>query len=135
MDNLTRAQRSATMAQIRSRDTKPELAVRRLVHSLGYRYRLYQTNLPGTPDLVLTRHRKAIFVHGCFWHGHRCEAGTNRPRSNLAYWQAKLLRNQRRDATNRKALKKLGWKVLVVWECQIENLGRLRSRVEHFVEV
>jgi len=81
MDNLTRAQRSATMARVRSRDTKPELAVRRLVHGMGYRYRLYRSNLPGKPDLTFPRRRKAIFVHGCFWHGHDCTAGTNRPRS------------------------------------------------------
>lgn len=135
MDNLTRAQRSATMARVRSRDTKPELAVRGLVHSLGRRYRLYRTTLPGTPDLVFPRYRKAIFVHGCFWHGHDCEAGANRPKSNLAYWRAKLSRNRRRDATNRRALRKLGWKVLVVWECQLGNSERLRSRIERFLEV
>jgi DNA mismatch endonuclease (patch repair protein) len=134
MDNLTRAQRSATMRRVRSRDTKPELVVRRLVHALGYRYRLYRSNLPGKPDLVFPRRNKAIFVHGCFWHGHDCGAGTNRPSSNLAYWRAKLLRNKRRDVNNRAALKILGWKVLVIWECQLGNLERLRSRIERFLE-
>src|SRR6185437_1964919 len=135
MDNLTRAQRSAAMARVRSRDTKPELVVRRLVHALGYRYRLYRAGLPGKPDLVLPRQKKAIFVHGCFWHGHDCGAGTNRPRSNLAYWRTKLLKNRRRDATNCRALKRLGWRVLVLWECQLGNPERLRSRIERFLEV
>jgi DNA mismatch endonuclease, patch repair protein len=134
MDNLTRAQRTATMARVRSRDTKPELVVRRLIHSLGYRYRLYRSNLPGRPDLVFPKQRKAIFVHGCFWHGHWCRAGKNRPRSNVSYWSPKLLRNQLRDVVNRKALQKLGWKVLVLWECQIGNSARLRSRIEKFLE-
>lgn len=134
MDNLTRAQRSAAMARVRSRDTTPELVVRQLVYALGYRYRLCRTSLPGKPDLVLQRRRKAIFVHGCFWHGHDCKAGTNRPTSNLEYWRPKLLRNQRRDAVNCSDLKKLGWKVLVVWECQLGNLGRLHSRIERFLE-
>jgi DNA mismatch endonuclease (patch repair protein) len=134
MDNLTRAQRSAAMARVRSRDTKPELVVRRLIYSLGYRYRLYHSKLPGKPDLIFARQRKAIFVHGCFWHGHCCRAGKNRPRSNLSYWSAKLLRNQQRDVANRKALRKLGWKILVLWECQIGNSARLRSRIETFLE-
>ena len=134
MDNLSRAQRSATMARVRSRDTGPELIVRRLVHSLEYRYRLYRSNLPGKPDLAFPHRKKAIFVHGCFWHGHDCSAGTNRPRSNRSYWQRKLLGNQRRDIANRAALRGLGWKVLVVWECQLGNLGRLRSRIERFLE-
>ena len=134
MDNLTRAQRSATMARIRSRDTKPELVVRRLVHALGYRYRLYPSTLPGKPDLVFPRHRKVICVHGCFWHGHDCSAGINRPRSNVAYWRLKLLKNRRRDTANRAALKRLGWRVLVLWECQLGNLDRLRSRIERFLE-
>ena len=134
MDNLTRAQRSATMARVRSRDTKPELAVRRLVHGMGYRYRLYRSNLPGKPDLTFPRRRKAIFVHGCFWHGHDCTAGTNRPRSKLLYWRPKLLRNRQRDRANLAALRRLGWKVFVIWECQLGNLERVRSRIERFLK-
>jgi len=134
MDNLTIAQRSATMARVRSQDTKPELVVRRLVHAMGHRYQLYQSSLPGKPDLVFPRLSKVIFVHGCFWHGHDCRAGRNRPRSNFAYWDAKLLRNQRRDAANRRALRRIGWKALVLWECQLGNLRRLRSRIERFLE-
>src|SRR5579863_907292 len=104
MDNLTPAQRTATMARVRSRDTKPELLARRFIHSLGYRYRLYRSDLPGKPDLVFPKQRKAIFVHGCFWHGHCCRAGKNRPLSNLSYWSRKLLRNRQRDVASRKAL-------------------------------
>lgn len=133
MDNLTRAQRTATMARVRSRDTKPELLVRCLIHALGYRYHLYRSDLPGKPDLVFSKQRKAIFVHGCFWHGHCCRAGENRPRSNVSYWSPKLLRNKQRDIANRKALRKLGWGVLVLWECQVGNSARLRSRIETFL--
>jgi DNA mismatch endonuclease (patch repair protein) len=134
MDNLTRAQRSAAMARVRSRDTKPELAVRRLVHGMGYRYRLYLSNLPGKPDLTFPMKRKAIFVHGCFWHGHECTAGTNRPRSRLVYWRPKLSRNRQRDRANLAALRRLGWKVFVIWECQLGNLERVRSRIERFLK-
>ena len=134
MDNLTRKERSATMARVRSRNTKPELTVRRLIRGLGYRYRLHQAGLPGKPDVVFSKARKAIFVHGCFWHGHSCPAGTNRPRSNLSYWRPKLSRNRQRDSANLSALRKLGWKTLVIWECQIGNSEGLRSRIGRFLE-
>lgn len=134
MDNLTRAQRSATMARIRSRDTAPEMAVRRIVRQLGYRFRSYRADLPGKPDLVFSRRRKAMFVHGCFWHGHSCRAGKNKPASNTAYWKAKLSKNMLRDRKNCAALKRLGWRVMVIWECQIGNSSRLRSRIERFLE-
>jgi DNA mismatch endonuclease, patch repair protein len=135
MDNLTRAQRSATMARVRSRNTKPEIAVRRLVHGLGYRFRLYRSDLPGKPDLVFATRRKVIFVHGCFWHGHDCRAGMNRPHSNQSYWRRKLSENQRRDSENRSALSKLRWKALVVWECQVGNTERLSSRIDRFLRM
>jgi DNA mismatch endonuclease, patch repair protein len=122
------------MARVRSRDTKPELAVRQIVRGMGYRYRLYRSNVPGKPDLTFPLRRKAIFVHGCFWHGHHCSAGMNRPRSNLFYWGPKLLRNQQRDRSNSALLRRLGWKVLVIWECQLGNLKRVRSRIERFLE-
>lgn len=134
MDNLTRAQRSATMALVRSRNTRPEIAVRRIIKSLGYRFQSHRADLPGKPDFVLSRKRKAIFVHGCFWHGHSCRAGTNRPSSNQAYWGAKLAGNERRDSKSRASLRRMGWRTMVVWECQIGNHERLRSRIEHFLE-
>jgi len=110
-------QRSFNMSRIRSRDTKPEMIVRSLVHQMGYRFRLHRRDLPGTPDLVLPRHSKVIFVHGCFWHMHRCRYGRVTPRKNAAFWAAKRQANVERD---RKALRRLrsdGWRVLVVWEC------------------
>jgi len=99
-DNLTPEQRKRTMTQVHSKDTQPEMRVRRLVHSLGYRYRLHRKELPGNPDLVFPKRRKIIFVHGCFWHGHDCKAGRKRPKANEEYWNAKLARNRDRDATN-----------------------------------
>jgi len=135
MDTLTRRERSKHMALIRSKDTNPELIVRKIARSCGYRLRLNVPDLPGKPDLVFPKRSKAIFVHGCFWHGHNCRRGRNRPHSNLEYWRSKLLRNKSRDREDRKLLRRMGWKVLVVWECQLGNLERLRSRIRTFVEV
>jgi DNA mismatch endonuclease (patch repair protein) len=115
------------MQRIRKTDTKPEMIVRRLVHEMGYRYRLHQSDLPGSPDIVLTRHRKVILVHGCFWHRHACADGRKLPRSKPEYWAPKLERNRRRDEANIARLKELGWRVLVVWECEITN-GRWLSK-------
>ena len=109
------------MRRIRSKGTKPELAVRRLVHGLGYRYRLHRHDLPGRPDMVFPGRRKVVFVHGCFWHQHddaACKLA-HRPRSNLGYWGPKLARNRERDALHRVRLAELGWDVLVVWESQV----------------
>ena len=121
------------MRAVRSKDTSPEMAVRRLVHSLGYRYRLHVRPLPGCPDLVFPLRRKLIFVHGCFWHGHSCPSGSNRPRSNEAYWTAKLDRNKIRDVRNKRLLKALGWGVLTIWECQLKNQRGLEKRVVSFL--
>lgn len=131
MDRLTRAQRSRLMAAIRPRDTVPEWIVRRLVHSMGYRFRLYRADLPGTPDLVLTRHRTVILVHGCFWHAHACRHGRREPRSNVEFWREKRRRNRDRDQRVRSALRSLGWRVLVVWQCQTKHIGTLRGRLSH----
>ena len=133
MDNLTPGQRRETMRRVRSVDTTPELTLRRALHRLGYRYRLHDAALPGKPDLVFVSRRKVIFVHGCFWHGHSCRAGRNRPASNLAYWNVKLERNHRRDGMNRRRLRSLGWDVLVVWECQLRELDRVEKRVIEFL--
>lgn len=107
------------MQAVRSKDTAIEMRVRRLLHAQGYRYRLHCANLPGCPDLVLSRRRKAIFVHGCFWHGHQCARGKRVPKTNADYWTAKIARNSVRDVTVRKQLRELGWKVSVVWECEL----------------
>lgn len=121
VDKLTPERRSENMRRIKSKDTKPELAVRRLVHRLGYRFRLHRRDLPGSPDLVFAGRRKVIFVHGCFWHQHPDPAcrDARPPRSNNSYWGPKLARTIERDAASEEELRKQGWDVLTVWECDI----------------
>lgn len=134
-DTLTPAERSERMSRIRGRDTKPEMLVRRHLHGKGFRYRLHVPDLPGKPDLVLPKYGVAVFVEGCFWHGHSCQNGRV-PGTNSAFWQAKVASNQARDKRNRRALTKQGWRVIRVWECQLANknsraatLARLESRI------
>ncbi len=117
MDNTDPATRSAVMSRIRSRDTKPEMAVRRALHAAGLRYRLHRKGLPGRPDLVFPGRRIALFVHGCFWHQHGCRL-SHAPASRLEYWGPKLRRNKERDAGNAKALEATGWVVMQIWECE-----------------
>ena len=132
----TAESRSATMRAVRSTNTGPEWTVRRLVHSLGYRYRLHRKDLPGTPDLVFPGRRKVIFVHGCFWHGHSCRRGSRTPKTNTDYWQKKIGRNRERDLEHAEALRELGWQLLVVWECDLGKASRdtLVDRVQTFLE-
>lgn len=125
VDSLTQKQRSAVMALVRHRDTRPELAVRKAVSALGYRYRLQGKNLPGRPDLVLARSRTVLFVHGCFWHRHARCPRTRTPKSRTAFWTTKFQQNVERDKRSRRALQGAGWKVLVVWECQTEDRIKL----------
>jgi DNA mismatch endonuclease (patch repair protein) len=136
MDTFTRAQRSKIMRLVHSQDTKPEMAVRRLAHGLGYRFRLHRKDLPGKPDLVFPRRRKIIFVHGCFWHQHHCKRGNRIPSSRREYWLGKLQGNAARDKAVVRQLRKLGWGVLVVWECQTtpDKLGRLADRIARFLD-
>lgn len=129
----TPAQRSRIMRAVKSTGTRPELQVRRMVHALGYRFRLHRQDLPGKPDLVLPRLFKVIFVHGCFWHGHPCARGARMPKANAEYWQAKIGRNVARDARHLKALKNAGWRVAVVWECELKQLEKLRRRLAAFL--
>jgi DNA mismatch endonuclease (patch repair protein) len=135
VDNLTPTERSAQMRLVTNRDTGPEIAVRRLVSGLGYRYRLHVRRLPGSPDLVFARLKKVIFVHGCFWHRHgsRCPL-TRWPKTRLGYWKPKLLANHERDRRHRRALRRLGWRVLVIWECQLRKAEVLTKRVARFLE-
>ena len=133
MDTFTAAQRSAVMRRVRSAGTGPEMAVRRMVHGLGYRYALHRSGLPGRPDLAFPCRKKVIFVHGCFWHGHYCRAGRNRPASNRDYWLPKLDRNKSRDRAHRRNLRAMGWKVLAVWECQLNRPERVRDRISKFL--
>jgi DNA mismatch endonuclease (patch repair protein) len=121
------------MSLVRSKNTKPEMFVRRLVHALGYRYRLHVAALPGSPDLVFPSRRAVIFVHGCFWHRHKCDAGNRTPRSRLVFWRRKLEGNRRRDERNRRALCLTQWRVLVIWECQTKFPDRLSRRVAEFL--
>ncbi len=113
------------MRRIRKTDTKPEMIVRRMLHGMGYRYRLHYNKLPGSPDIVLPRHRKVIFVHGCFWHRHDCADGRKMPRSKPEYWGPKLERNRRRDDVNVARLRQMGWDVLIVWECETRVAAKL----------
>ncbi|MDQ6664709.1 MAG: very short patch repair endonuclease, partial [Acidobacteriota bacterium] len=129
MDSLTPDERSEQMSRVRSKDTKPEMIVRRLVHRMGFRYRLHVRKLPGNPDLVFPCRGKIIFVHGCFWHRHATCKNTRWPKSKLDFWKPKLESNHRRDAMNQRALRKLGWKLLIVWECQLKNLDRIAERL------
>ena len=121
MDNVTTLQRSANMRAVRSKDTGPEMLVRRAAHRLGLRFRLYRKDLPGRPDLVFSKGRTVIFVNGCFWHSHSGCARGKPPSSNVTFWREKLGGNVRRDRRNYKALKKLGWHVAVIWQCDVRN--------------
>ncbi|WP_166141318.1 very short patch repair endonuclease [Methylosinus sp. RM1] len=132
-DFLTPVDRSAQMRRIRKVDTKPELVVRRLVHAMGFRYRLHCSSLPGTPDIVLPRHRKVIAVHGCFWHQHEGCKLARRPKSRLDYWLPKLARNVERDHAARIALAEAGWASFTVWECQTRNVDALEKILRQFL--
>jgi DNA mismatch endonuclease (patch repair protein) len=132
-DVLTPQQRSFNMSRIRSRDTRPERIVRSIVHRLGFRYRLHKKDLPGKPDLVLVRHRKIIDVHGCFFHMHNCRYGKVRPVTNAEFWETKRQSNRKRDRRNAGLLKRAGWQVLIVWECQTRNLDSLQNTLFGFL--
>ena len=133
-DKIPPAQRSANMKAVRSTNTGPELRVRRIAHSLGYRFRLHRRDLPGKPDMVFPSRRKAIFIHGCFWHRHnRCDRATM-PTSNSAFWRAKFDRNVARDTEQISALKRLGWRVLVVWECETKDVPGLILKLRRFLK-
>jgi DNA mismatch endonuclease, patch repair protein len=134
VDVLTPQQRSYNMSRIRYRDTRPEKIVRSLVHRLGYRYRLHKSDLPGKPDIVLVRHKKIIDVYGCFFHMHKCKYGNVIPASNTEFWQTKRSSNVKRDLRNQMTLRRDGWRVMIVWECQTRNLQKLEKKVVTFLE-
>ena len=133
VDVHTKKQRSFNMSQIRCKNTKPEMLVRSLVHRMGYRYSLHRKDLPGKPDLVLVKHKKVIFVHGCFWHMHRCRYGSVIPKTNEKFWRIKREGNVDRDKRNLRKLRREGWKVLVIWECQTKNTEKLINKLEKFL--
>lgn len=133
-DILSPKERSERMSRVRSKDTKPELLVRRLTHSMGYRYRLHYGKLPGRPDMVFPGRKKVIFVHGCFWHLHEGCPLNRPPRSRADYWLPKLRGNKERDARNQAQLREQGWDILVVWECKLKAPAELASRIRKFLD-
>jgi DNA mismatch endonuclease (patch repair protein) len=133
-DNLSHEQRIAAMRGVKARDTSPEIAVRYLLRSAGVTgYRLHRNDLPGKPDIAFIGRKAAIFVHGCFWHGHDCRRGSRIPKTNRDYWPQKIERNRQRDTANIAALHAMGWKVLVIWECEIGNQEILSGRLRQFL--
>jgi len=133
MDKISRHRRSENMRRIRSRNTIPEIQVRSLLHSLGYRFRLHYSDLPGRPDIVFPSRNKVIFVHGCFWHQHARCSDCHIPKSNSSYWLEKLNANRARDRRNRMKLRRLGWKYEVIWECEAHDVERLVRRLLRFL--
>jgi len=131
-DPLSRRERSERMSRIQAGDTKPEMAVRRLVHGLGYRYRLHSKDIPGRPDLVFRSRKKVIFVHGCFWHQHGCNQ-YRMPHSRREFWIPKLDRNVERDRTVARNLSEMGWKSLIIWECELKDLKAIEKRIVRFL--
>ena len=132
-DVFSSNKRSWIMSRIRGKGTKPELFIRSFVHRAGYRFRLHKKNLPGKPDLVFPARKKVIFVHGCFWHGHNCQRGNRLPKTNSQYWINKIKKNIDRFAKQKKDLKKLGWKLLVIWECECRSLNKLQKKIISFL--
>jgi DNA mismatch endonuclease, patch repair protein len=133
MDRLSPEKRSWLMSRVGSKNTKPELTVRRLLHRRGYRFRLHRKDLPGTPDIVFSRRKKALFVHGCFWHGHDQCRYAKLPSTRIAYWSDKIARNRSRDAQSVEMLVNEGWEVLVIWQCELKNLDLLTARLIAFL--
>lgn len=136
MDSLTKPERSERMSRIRGKDTKPEKIVRSWLHRQGFRFRLHRKDLPGKPDIVLPKYKTVILVHGCFWHRHPgCPISTT-PKTNTKFWEEKFCKNLERDTRNRKALEALGWKVIVVWECEVKDHGQQeRTFINLFLEL
>lgn len=132
MDKLSPAERSRVMSAVRGKDTTPELVVRRLLHAMGFRFRLHRKDLPGKPDIVLPKYHTCIFVHGCFWHQHPGCKRASKPTSNESFWSRKLLGNVRRDELHCQALKALGWRVLTVWECETKDSDVLERMLVRF---
>lgn len=133
MDTRTKAKRSEIMSSVKTKDTGPEIAIRKLLFARGYRYRLHPADLPGKPDIVFPGRNKIVFVHGCYWHGHRCDKG-RLPKSRLEYWRPKIALNKKRDARNIGKLRRSGWGVLVVWQCQLKTAESLANKMERFLD-
>lgn len=126
--------RSENMRRIRSKDTAPEMSIRRLLRGMGFTgYRIHRKELPGNPDIAFIGRKKAIFIHGCFWHGHVCKEGSRRPKTNQGYWLPKIERNRQRDADSLAKLADLGWLVLTIWECEIADSARIAEKLQAFM--
>jgi DNA mismatch endonuclease, patch repair protein len=134
MDTLSRRERSERMRRVKARDTKPEKKLRKLVWSLGYRYRKHRRDIPGNPDLAFIGRKRAIFLHGCFWHRHDCPSGRRAPKSRTSFWAEKFRRNVARDAVVGKTLRKLGWKFLVIWECELRRPLIVERKIKRFLD-
>lgn len=132
-DVFSQEKRSRIMSSVKSKDTKPEIVVRKLLHSMGYRFRLHREDLPGTPDIVLPKYKKVIFVHGCFWHGHEGCPRAKLPKTNMEFWGVKITKNMTRDAEAMKILSRTGWKSLVIWTCEIKDLEQLTKKIRDFL--
>jgi len=132
-DVFSREKRSDIMSRVKNRDTKPELIVRSTLHKMGYRFRLHRRDLPGNPDIVLPKHKKVIFVHGCFWHGHKGCPRSSRPSSNKKFWNEKIDKNIKRDKNVRKELKRSGWDIMVIWQCEIKDSEKLQRKLTKFL--
>ncbi len=132
-DHVDSAKRSTMMAAVHAKDTEPEMVVRKIVHSMGYRYRLHVKELPGKPDLVFSRRRKIIFVHGCFWHRHEACTRASMPKTRVSFWQSKFDANIARDEIVLRSLKKDGWRVMTVWQCELKSVERLTKRLKRFL--
>lgn len=135
VDKFSKHKRSEIMSHIKSKNTKPEITVRKIIYSLGYRYRLHRKDLPGKPDLAFIKKKKVIFINGCFWHGHSGCKKSALPDTNYEFWNKKIKNNVNRDTLNYKRLKDMGWKYLVIWQCEIknDNLENIKSNIIHFL--
>jgi DNA mismatch endonuclease (patch repair protein) len=134
MDHLTKEKRSWNMSRIRSKGTEPEIIFRKLIHRAGFRYRLYDKTLPGKPDIVLKKYKTVVFIHGCFWHGHEnCRRG-NKPKTHKKYWNAKIARNVARDTENISVLQSMGWRVIIIWECELKDLDTVLQNFNTFIK-
>lgn len=134
VDVFTKSKRREIMSRVRARDTAPELKVRSLIHGLGYRFRLHRRDLPGNPDIVLPRLNKIVFVHGCFWHGHARCSRASLPATNVAFWREKIEGNKKRDLRVRRQLRRLGWSVLIIWQCELREPEQVEQKLQLFLE-
>ena len=135
MDHLTKSKRSENMSRIKNKNTTPEIAVRKTLHSMGYRYRLHSASVYGKPDIVIKTKRKAVFVHGCFWHRHKNCSLATKPKTNTSYWEKKFQTNIARDKKVQERLDKENWKFLIIWECEIKDKTELKKKLTKFMEL